>query len=666
MATIATSIQLYDRVSAPINNMLGAINNILYAFDSVESSMDGAFDSSDIENARIQMQQATAQMISLGNEIEENERRQQEFTEEVRNSSGAADGLTRKIMGMVGAYASMQGVQKLVNLSDRAVQTTARLKLILDDEGSIEEFEDQIMASANRARASYQTTANAVAKLGMQAGKAFNNNTDEIIAFSELLNKSFVIAGTEAQGIDSVMLQMTQAMAAGKLQGEELNAILDNAQPIVANIQKYLEEVQNIDASNIKKLASEGVITANVIKNAMFYAAEDINNKFNSMPMTWSQVWTGITNKLYEVSQPILTIISWLADKWSILEPIVLGLATAVGIYTAALLINNAVQWVSNTAKVLGAIAAFAHGEMTEKEALATTKMTASQLAFNAALYSCPLVWILLIIIAVIAAIYAVVAAINKVTGKTISATGVIVGSIMAAVAFIYNLVIGLLNGIIQLVYGMFVEPFIGIVEWILNVCQGGFDSFGGAVANLIGQIISWFLSLGQVVTRIIDAIFGTNWTGGLEALKSKVIAWGKTEDAITLDRSTDSMMLQRWEYGDAYKTGYDWGSKFGSSVSDAFGTEDLLGDKNAANLAETAENTGKAADSLDIAAEDLKYLRDIAERDVINRFTTAEIKVDMQNNNTINSDMDLDGIVDHLATGVNEAMEKAAEGVHV
>ena len=150
-------------------------------------------------------------------------------------------------------------------------QTSARLDLIVDDGGSVEELQNKIFISAQNARGSYMTTADAVSKLGMQASQAFNSN-DELSAFTELLNKSFVNAGTSAQGVDSVMLQLTQAMASGKLQGEELNAVLDNAAPIVQNIQKYLEEVQNIDASNIKELASEGVITADVVKNAIFYA----------------------------------------------------------------------------------------------------------------------------------------------------------------------------------------------------------------------------------------------------------------------------------------------------------------------------------------------------------------------------------------------------------
>ena len=408
----------------------------------------------------------------------------------------------------------------------------------------------------------------------------------------------------------------------------------------------------------MKEWASDGLLTADVIKTALFKSAEDIEKRFKDMPMTWSQVWTGVMNNIYKISQPVLELIGWMADNWSALKPIVFGVASAIGLYTTALLINKGVQKATTIAKTIGTIASIAHGAAITKEMQATTGMTAAQLKFNAAFLK-----FFLIIVVVIAAIYAIVAVINKFTGSTISATGVIVGAILTAVAFIWNLVFGLINAIIQIIWTV-AEPIISIMEWILNACNGGFTSFGGAVANLIGTIISWFLSLGKVVTKIIDAIFGTNWTEGLNSLQDKVTSWGKNEDAITISREAPSLEdvgAGRFAYSDAYKIGYDWGSNLGDTVGDAFNVDALLD-----NIGTTAENTEETADALSTTNEDLKYLRDLAERDVINRFTTAEIKVDMTNNNNISSGMDLDGIVEYLVVGVNEAMANAAEGVHV
>lgn len=343
-------------------------------------------------------------------------------------------------------------------------------------------------------------------------------------------------------------------------------------------------------------------------------------------------------------------------------------------------MLGNAVQAISNGLKAISAAQSAIKSGLTLAEAAATTTATGAQVGLNAALLACPITWILLIIIAVIAAIYAIVAAINKVTGSTRSATGIICGALAAAGAFIVNLVVGVLNGMIQLLWTIFVEPFMGIIEWILNVCNGGFDSFGGAVANLIGNIISWFLSLGKVVTKIIDAIFGTDWTGGLNSLQDKVLAWGKTENAITLDRKAPTIDY-RMEYRSAWDSGYGFGEGIANKVSgmfkfdqkDPMGASDLAVDglgttlDNIYNSADnTAANTAATADALDIAEEDLAYLRDIAEREAINRFTTAEIHVEQTNHNNISSDTDLDGIMDAWANNFAEKLDVSEEGVHV
>ena len=236
------------------------------------------------------------------------------------------------------------------------------------------------------------------------------------------------------------------------------------------------------------------------------------------------------------------------------------------------------------------------------------------------------------------------------------------------------NCAIGVLNAIIQAIWTIFVAPFLGIVEWILNVCNGGFNSFGDAVANLIGQIIGWFLNLGKVVTTIIDAIFGTDWTSGLESLQSAVTSWGKNENAITLDKNAPTIDY-RATYSGAWDAGYDFGQgiddkiggMFDASGLDSMGAFDLSNtlDGIYGNTGDTAANTAATADALDIAEEDLAYLRDIAEREAINRFTTAEIKVEQHNENHISKDADLDGIMDAWANDFAEKLEVSEEGVH-
>lgn len=669
MASIATSIELYDKVSAPIYKMLGALDNLTGAFESVESAMDGGFDTSQIEAARRAIDQATLEVNQLGNEIEENERSQQNFNQQVRNGASDMDGLTNKVLGLVGAYASLQGVQKLVKLSDEYVQTNARLNMINDGLQTTDELQDKIFASAQRSRAAYTATADAVAKLSLNASDAFGSN-DETIQFAENLNKLFAIAGTEQAAMSSATLQLTQALGSGVLRGEEFNAVFEAAPNIMQTIADYMD----VPIGQLRSMAQEGQITADIVKNALLGATGEINAQFESMPMTWGQVWTGVMNELYTASQPILEIISLLAQNWSVLEPIVLGLATAVGLYTAALITYNTIKGVS-------ALLESVHAAAQMMSTGATFAATAAQHGFNAALLACPLTWIIVAIIAVIAVIYAVIAAINKIQGTTISATGVIVGALMSAVAFIWNLFIGL------------VELVVGVINYWYNIF-GAFANFFanvfrdpiGSIINLFGNLADAVLGVLEKIAKAMDAVFGSNmastvagWRSSLDTkieLAANKHGNGKYEEVMEkLDLSASSLGLERWSYADAYNTGYEWGEGAESSISNLFGggidTSSLFNGSGydagqiPSNIANTAGNTGAMADSMEITSEDLKYLRDIAEKEVVNRFTTAEIKIEMTNNNNVSSDMDLDGIVDYLANGVNEAMEKAAEGVH-
>ena len=456
----------------------------------------------------------------------------------------------------------------------------------------------------------------------------------------------FVVAGASQQEMASASLQLTQALGSGVLRGEELNAVFESAPNVIQTIADYL----GVPIGEIREMASEGQITADIVKQAMLGATEDINAQFESMPMTWAQVWTLTCNKLIAATQPLLSVISFLAQNWDFLQPIVLGIAAAIGGLVAAHLAYNAAAAISSTWTSICAAAQMLRTEATFAE-------TAAQYGLNAALLACPITWIVGGIILLITMLYAIVAVINKVTGKSISATGLIVGTIAVAGALIGNIAIGTINGILQAVWA-FVEPFIGIVEWILNVVDGGFDSFGGAVANLIGQIISWFLSLGKIVTTIIDAIFGTNWTDGLNDLQKSVISWGKNDKAITLDREAPNIDY-RFDYSDAWNWGYGKGSNLFGGGNDET-TEGILG---AAD--KTAANTDKIADALDITNSNLKYIRDYAAEKAINRYTATEIKIDMTNNNNINSDDDIDGIVAKLKGKLEEEMISTAEGVH-
>ena len=676
MATIRSQMVLNDQVTGVLKNITRALDITLHSFEQMQDASANAVDVRLLNQARADLGEVNLAV----REMEENYRRaaqqEQQVTRNIRQSTQAEQQLNASIRGgndalddMVGKAKNLAatigasvGLKKLIELSDQMTSTTARLSFLVDDGGSVDELEAKIMASAQRSRAAYLDTASAIASMGANAGAAFTSN-DELIAFMEQVNKQFVIGGASAQGQAAAMLQLTQAMAAGALRGEELNSILENAPGIARAIEQYM----GIAEGSIKSYAEKGAVSATVVKNALLSIADETNAKFNGMAMTWGQVWTQMGNIALKVTRPLLTAINWLANNLSVIGPILLGLGAAFLVFQVA------AHWTQIAAVATAAYHAVVNllsigfGVLTGNTAAAS----AAVFTFNSALLASPITWIIMLIAVVIGLLYGVVAIISKVTGSSISATGLICGAIAVAGAFIGNTVIGLLNALIQYIWAIFVAPFLGIVEWILNVCNGGFNSFGDAVANLIGQIIGWFLNLGKVVTAIIDAIFGTNWTAGLESLQSSVTAWGKNENAITLDKNAPTIDY-RFEYGDAWAAGNDFGKGIDAKIGGMFNMGGL-GDSSGFDLSSiadntglTADNTGKTADALAVTEEQLEYLRDIAERDAINRFTTAEVKIDMTGmTNRIDGSADLDGVISQLTEGFTEALVTAAEGVH-
>lgn len=710
MATIRTAIALYDGVTSPLRNMQKAMGIVLNSFESMQRASSNAVDVSAIQEAREELARAETAFDSIEQNIRDANDQQQRFNRSIRDGSSAADGLWQKMKGIAATVGGMIGLKQALGTSDQLTQTNARLNNALikfDDGGSIEELEAKVMASAQRSRAYYMDTAAAVAKLGINARDAFTN-MDEVIAFSELVNKSFVIGGAGAQEQSAAMLQLTQAMASGVLRGEELNSIFENAPGIIQSIAKYLD----VPIGQIRTMASEGQITANIVKNAMFEAAGDIERNFSNMPKTWGQIWTGMKNKALSIFAPILnrlnqiansskfeavsngvigalaaiasvaTVVldllingaSWVVDNWSWLSPVIYGVAAALGVYYGAQLAANTVGLISKGVHIAMAGAKMIQLAATGALTAATAAETAAQYGLNAALYACPLVWIIILIIALVALFYAAVAAVNKFAGTSVSATGIICGAFMAALAFIGNIFIALWNvaaEVFVLIYNL--------VATVANFIGNVFNDPVGAVCRLFFDLADTVLGVLQALASAIDAIFGSNLAGAVQGWRDSLGGWvdetfGKGTEVMA-KMSADDLKLDRFEYGAAFDLGYNFGEGIDSKVSglfdgsamDSMGAFDIGNtlDGIYGNTGDTAGNTAAMSDALDITEEDLSYLRDIAEREAINRFTTAEIHVEQHNENHISKDADLDGIMDAWANDFAEKLDVSEEGVH-
>lgn len=694
-----------DTANAALEQMRGQLVQALEA----QNDLNVALDNMDVSAANTAYSQLSQTIGNTERFIRDNVNEQGQFNQSVQEGVAQADKLTDTIKGAVTAYISVQSIGKALDISDQLTLTTSRLDMMNDGVQSTAELVNMVYAAAQDARGSFSQMADVVARFGNNARDAFGSS-EEVVAFADLIQKQMTIAGASTQEATNAELQLSQALGSGVLRGDELNSIFEQAPNLIQNIADYLD----VPIGQIREMAADGELSADIVKTAIFSAADDINSKFESMPMTWSQIWQSMQNTALIAFQPVLqdlndlansevlqasiqnaigtistlanilldvfdlvvSIGTFVSDNWGWIAPIVWGIVAAFTAYNVVLGIYNGIQAVSNGLKAASAMADQVHAAALMMESGATFTATAAQYGFNAALLACPVTWIVAAVLALIVILYALVGIINQVAGTSISATGLITGAVAVAGAFILNIGIGLYNSFVAVI-AAFVNFFIGIIEWVLNAANGGFNSFGDAVANLIGQIISWFLSLGQIVTTIIDAIFGTDWTAGLEGLKNSVPQWGKNENAITLDRmDTSTAGLQRFDYGDAASAGYDFGAGLESKVGNLFNfsgsipsVEDyasLIADNaNLSTLPDIADNTGKIKDTLSDTDEDLKYLRDMAEMEVINRYTTAEIKIEQNNHNTVNNGMDLDGVTSALTDGIMEAIDVVTEGVH-
>lgn len=556
------------------------------------------------------------------------------FDSQNRQVNASASSLTGTLGRLAGTFLGMQSVKWLANTSDQLTQTNARLKLMTGSAEAAAEANDQIFAAAMRSRGAYADMADTVAKLGTLAPNAFTD-TGEIVAFAEQLQKQMALSGTSTQAAQAAMLQLTQGLSSGALRGEELNSILEQTPMIAQTIADYL----GMSTGEMRELASQGGLTAEVVKNAVLGAAEETNAAFEQMSMTWSQVWTQFQNIALRALNPVLTGINWLANNIEIIGPIVLGVGAAFTVFMVA----------ANWTKICTA---------------ATTALTTAQEMLGrvmATSWGMPLI----IIIAVVAAFYAVIAVINKVTGSSLSATGIITGAIMVALAFVGNLFITTIN-IIMDVVAVFYNVFAAIANFLANV----FVDPLGAAARLFFDFADIVLSVLQTLASAIDTIFGSHLGDAVQGWRDSLGGWvddtfGKGIEVVPKIDSQDSH-LDRFEYGKAWDAGYQWGDNldlFGG-LGDMFGAEydakaydELLGDTG--NISDDVSSINK---SVNMADEDLKNLVDMAERQYVNQINlTAQTPVVTINGaNTGNTEEDRRKLGDTIRDII---LEQAAAG---
>lgn len=654
---------------------------------------------------------------NTGDSINDNIHEQEQFNQEISAGTQQANELTNTIKRAVAAYISIQSVGKALNISDELVQTTSRLNMMNDGVQTTAELVNMVYAAAQDARGSFGQMADVVARFGNNAKDAFSSS-EEVVAFADLIQKQMTIAGASTQEAANAELQLSQALGSGVLRGDELNSIFEQAPNLIQNIADYLD----VPIGKIREMAADGELSADVVKAAIFSAADDINSKFNEMPMTWGQMWQSMQNTALIAFQPVLqrlndlanseafqtfiqgaieamailanillnvfelvgTVGGFIADNWSVISPIIYGVIAALAVYAAYLGIVKAIELASAAATAIHSVAMSAKIGVMAALTGQTMAATAAQMGYNGALYACPVVWIIMLILALIVVIFAVCNAIAKMTGIANSGFGVITGGVNVVIQFFKNLGLTVAN------------IALGIGNAIAALASNMMTAFHNAICS----VQSWFYNLLSTALSVIEGICsalnklpfvefdysGISSAADDYAAKASEAAGNKEDyqsisDAFNEGFTTFDAFQDGWA-SDAFNAGATWGDGIADkvsnfSLSDVFGQTDIpnvgnytsgfndaiansgVGD----SIGNIDDNTGKIKDSLDVTEEDLKYLRDIAEQEAINRFTTAEVTINQTNNNNVSSDTDLDGFITALDDAMGEAIESITEG---
>lgn len=527
--------------------------------------------------------------------------------------------LAGSIKSLAGAYIGLQGIKTLTGLSDTMTQTTARLNMMNDGLQTTKELNQMIYRSAQRSRGAYQDTADMVAKLGTLAGDAFNSSA-EIVAFAEQLNKQMTLSGTSTVGAQAAMLQLTQAMSSGTLRGEELNSILEQTPLIAQSIAKYL----GVSTGEMREIASQGKVTAEIVKNAMFAAADETNAKFESMPMTWGQVWTSFKNTAIMALQPVLTAISWLANNIKIIGPLVTAAAGAFVVFQIAANWAKIAEIATAAYNFVVNLLTISYGVLTGSTAAAS----AATFTFNSALLACPATWIVMGIMLLVGALYAGVAAYNKFTGSAVSATGIIAGAFYVLGAFVYNEVAKMWN-----MFAVFAN-FIG------NVFNDPIAAVKVAFYDMSVTVLGYISKIAHAIQNLINKIPGVqvNITSGIDNLISTYTA----KSAAVKESSGWKEYVKTMDYkdyGEAFSKGYNKGSNFSlfnNNIGSAgFDYNNTLSTA-AGDIGGIKNDTGSIKKAVNMADEDIKSLVDVATRQYVNKINfnaqTPVITVNGQN----------------------------------
>lgn len=641
MAKIQETLVLQDRFSSTFSSYLkyaqkaavatgvlrtsanGDFSKVVDAIVNVNSSLaDMARAQTDVAKSMQEQKDTLGELASAATKAAEAaqkattaNRNHKESTDEAKKS---ADQLTQSLKSLVASYVSIQGLKKAVDLSDSLVSMRARLDRMNDGLQTTQELEAMIYQSAQRSRGSFTDTMGLVSQLGTMAGDAFSSSK-EIVQFAEQLNKQLAMSGASGASAQAAILQLEQGLASGVLRGDELNSVMEQAPALAKSIADYMQ----VSVGELREMGSQGQITADIVKNALFAAAKDTNAEFEKTPMTWAQVWTVASNTAVRALDPLLTDINWVANNLNVAIPLVVSLGSAFGVLLIA----------ANWTNIL---------------ATATKTAASMQAFYNAVMAANPIALTAAAVLVLVAALYGGVAAFNKLTGSSISATGIITGAFttMGAVA---------LNTFVVPVW----NAFAALINFFLNSTDNFGQSFTIMLNDLYISFLQWVQGIAQAFEKLVQKIpvIGEHF-GFTEGLGFNSYVEQKKNENQNRKNSmgwTDYMKpIENFDLGKSYKAGYNWGANLGKSGLMGTGTGNLeIPQATSANelLGNIDKNTGKIAKTVDLSDEQIKMLVDVAERRYVNNvnLTSQTPMITVQGQNTGNTEKDARNLADTL-----------------
>lgn len=562
-----------------------------------------------------------------------------------------------KLLSTIKRIAAAAGVTTLVrsflDFSDTQAQINARLNLMNDGFQTTNELSEMIYQSALRSKAAYSDTADAVGKMGLNAGNAFSSN-QELIAFTEQVNKQFKIGGASAQEQSNAMVQLTQAMAAGVLRGQDLNSILAAA----PGIARTIEESMGWASGSIKQYAEDGKVTAQVVKNALLDMADQTNQKFESIPMTLSDAMTQAQNIVqHEVKQMAQ---SWndfiqtdqgqevLGEAISLLSVMAqVGTDALSGIGSAALFVAD------NMDMILPILAAVGLGFLLVKaQAVQAALGSAAAAGIHMASWAVAN-WPILLLVALFA-------------GALIAAQQFGIG--MQEVGGWVGQVFGMTYAVGYNVFATLWNVIASFAEFFANV----FNDPVAAIAHLFSNALDTILSMVETAAGAIDALTGSHLQGAVSGFRGKLSGW--VDDTF----GENAIQIKRMANLDIGATASEWGNygaNLGSKLDNldldigklagSFNDLDLSGGNNIDKVAKVGK-VGKV-DDIKLSDEDLKIYRDLAERRYMNKIElkTLAPEINVSIPESAGGNLTADDVTDYIRKMLIEQMNSQTSVSH-